>query len=88
MCRALTSYDVTPCQTEDQQYQVDYIRYGAYTAAFVGASHSDLPDHVTVMKLPQEQQRPGENLAVAVLKQLVAAQAKPEIDEANGEIYL
>src|SRR5690606_13531070 len=28
MCRALTSYDVTPCKTDDQWYQVDNIRYG------------------------------------------------------------
>jgi hypothetical protein len=73
MCRALTSYDVAPCQTDDQSYEVDYIRYNAYAATVIGAMHSDMPDHMTVMKLPPEQRtREAENLAVAVLKQLSA----------------
>jgi hypothetical protein len=78
MCRALTSYDVTPCQTDDQSYQVDYIRYGAYSAALIGAAHSDMPNHMAVMKLPSDQQtHREENLAIAVLKQLSALE---EID--------
>jgi hypothetical protein len=78
MCRGLTSYDVAPCQTPDQHYQVDYIRYNAYVAAFVGASHSDLPDHMTVMKLPPAQQATGENLAVGVLRQLSTLQQESQ----------
>lgn len=71
MCRALTSYDVTPCKTDDQTYQVDHIRYGAYTGALMGAAHSEMPDHYSIMNLPREQQKiVGENLAVGVLRQL------------------
>jgi hypothetical protein len=70
-CRGLTSYDVEPCETGAHAYQVDHVRFYAYSGANLGASLPHLPNERVVMEVSGNAKNvPSENLAVGVLMHL------------------
>ena len=71
-CRGLTSYDVTPCKNRTDDYQVDHVRYAAYSGACMGSALHHLPDQNVALETIRRRQHEShfEYLPVGVLKEL------------------